>query len=122
MNTPEMNNEVAKELEEKLGRHVLCENIGRLIEEYIKGRMLLHLGKKLDEELKDICFDDLGSEEVKSDYINMKNSAASISLYMVFIEKFLKDIYKIDIKALFDERKTIERFDADGEARHNGKA
>ena len=122
MNTPEMINEVAKELEEKLGRHVLCENIGRLIEEYIEGRMLLHLGKKLDEELKDICFDDLGSEEVKSDYINMKNSAATISLYMVFIEKFLNDIYKIDIKALFKESKVIGRFDAELEARHDGKA
>ncbi len=117
-----MVNEVTKELEEKLGRHVLCENIGRLVEEYIEGRMLLRLGEKLDEAFKDICFDDLGSEEVKSDYINMKNNAATISLYMVFIEKFLKDIYNIDVKALFDKSKVIEKFDADWEARHDGKA
>lgn len=122
MDKQEMNNEISKELEEKLGRHVLCENIGRLVEEYTKGRILLRLGEKIDGELKDICFDDLGSEEAKSDYIYMKNSAATISLYMVFIEKFLKDIYNIDVKALFDESKVIEKFDADWEARHDGKA
>ena len=95
-----MDNEVTKELEEKLGRHVLCENIGRLVDEYIEGRMLLRLGEKLDEAFKDICFDDLGSEEVKSDYINMKNNAATISLYIWFSLKSFSKIYIISMLRL----------------------
>lgn len=121
MDKQEMNNEVTKELEEKLGRHFYQEFIRRLIGDYVEGRLLLRLGEKLDEEMKDICFGDL-DEEVKSDYINMKNNAATISLYMVFIEKFLKDIYNIDVKALFDDSKVIKKFDDDLEARHDGKA
>lgn len=120
MNKQDMNNEVAKELEEKLSRHFYQEFIRRLIGDYVKGRLLLRLGEKLDEEMKDICFGDL-DEEVKSSYIEMKTSEAKIRGRMSYIEKIL-EAYKIDIKALFDKSKVIERFDADWEARHDGKA
>ena len=120
MNTQEMNNEVAKELEEKLHSHFHKELVRRMVEEYTEGRLLLHLGEKLDEEMKDICFGDL-DEEAKSSYIEMKTNEARIRDHMVYIEKIL-EAYKIDIKALFDESRVIEKFDADWEARHNGKA
>lgn len=120
MDKQEMNNEVAKELEEKLHAHFHKELIRRMIEEYTEGRLLLHLGKKLDEEMKDICFGDL-NEEARSEYIEMKTSEAKIRDHMVYIEKIL-EAYKIDIKALFDKSKVIEQFDADWEARHDGKA
>ena len=121
MDKQEMNNEVAGEFKEKIHTHFYKELIRRMNEEYTKGRLLLHLGKKLDEEVKDICFGDL-DEGTKSEYIEMKTNEAKIHDHVVFIEKFLKDIYNIDIKALFDENKVIERFDADWEARHDGKA
>ncbi len=121
MNKQEMNNEAAKELEEKLGRHFYQEFIRRLIGDYVEGRLLLRLGEKLDEEMKDICFGDL-DEKAKSGYIEMKTNEAKIRNHMVYIEKILKDTCNIDIRKLFDESKVIERFDADWEARHDGKA
>lgn len=120
MDKKEMNNEIRRELEEKLGRHFYQEFIRRLIGDYVEGRLLLRLGEKLDEEMKDICFGDL-DEKAKSGYIEMKTSEAKIRGHMSYIEKIL-EAYKIDIKALFDESKVIERFDADWEARHDGKA
>lgn len=120
MDKKEMNNDVARELNEKLHAHFHKELIRRMIEEYTEGRLLLHLGEKLDEERKDICFGDL-NEEAKSGYIDMKTSEANIRDHMVCIEKTLKE-YKIDVKALFEASKVIEKFDADLEARHDGKA
>nr|DAH33520.1 MAG TPA: hypothetical protein [Caudoviricetes sp.] len=121
MDKQEMNNEVAKELEEKLGRHFYQEFIRRPVSDYVEGRLLLRLGEKLDEEMKDICFGDL-DEEAKSGYIEMKTSEAAIRGHMTYIEKILKDTCNIDIRKLFDESKVIERFDAELEARHDGKA
>jgi hypothetical protein len=120
MDKKEMNNDVARELNEKLNAHFHKELIRRMIEEYTEGRLLLHLGEKLDEEMKDICFGDL-DEEAKSGYIEMKTNESKIHDYMVCIEKTLKE-YKIDVKALFEASKVIEKFDADWEARHDGKA
>lgn len=117
----EMNNEVAKELEEKLGRHFYQEFIRRLIGDYVEGRLLLRLGEKLDEEMKDVCFGDL-DEEVKSSYIEMKTNEAEIRGHMTYIEKILKDTCNIDIRKLFDESKVVEKFDAELEAGHDGKA
>ena len=119
MDKQDMNNEVAKELEEKLHTHFHKELIRRMIEEYTEGRLLLHIGEKLDEEMKDICFGDL-DEEAKSGYIEMRTSEAKIRDHMVYIEKIL-EAYKIDIKTLFDKSKVIERFDSDWEAKRNGE-
>lgn len=121
MDKQEMNNEVTKELEEKLGRHFYQEFIRRLIGDYVEGRLLLRLGEKLDEEMKDIYFGDL-DEEVKSDYIEMKTNEAKIRDHMVYIEKILKDTCDIDIRKLFNDSKGKEKFDDDLEARHDGKA
>lgn len=121
MDKKEMNNDVAKELEEELGRHFYQEFIRRLIGDYVERRLLLRLGEKLDEEMKDICFGDL-DEEVKSGYIEMKTNEAKIREHMVYIEKILKDACNIDIRKLFNESKVVEKFNADWEARHDGKA
>lgn len=120
MDKKEMNSEVTKELEEKLGRHFYQEFVRRLIGDYVEGRLLLRIGEKLDEEMKDICFGDL-DEEVKSSYIEMKTNESKIHDHMVCIEKILNE-YKIDVKTLFEASKVIEKFDADWEARHDGKA
>lgn len=120
MDKQEMNSDVARELNEKLHAHFRKELIKRMIEEYTEGRLLLHLGEKLDEEMKDICFGDL-DEEAKSGYIEMKTNESKIRDHMVCIEKILNE-YKIDVKTLFEASKVIEKFDADWEARHDGKA
>lgn len=111
MDKKEMNDDVTKEVKEL---------IRSMSEEYTAGRLLLHWGEKLDEKMKDICFGDL-NEEAKSGYIEMKTNESKIRDRMVCIEKILKE-YKIDIKALFDKSKVIEQFDAEWEARHDGKA
>lgn len=120
MDKKEMNNDVARELNEKLHAHFRKELVKRMIEEYTEGRLLLHLGEKLDEEMKDICFGNL-DEEAKSGYIEMKTNESKIHDHMVCIEKILNE-YKIDVKTLFEASKVIEKFDADWEARHDGKA
>ncbi len=120
MNKQEMNNEIARELEEKLGRHFYQEFIRRLIGDYVEGRLLLRLGEKLDEEMKDICFGDL-DEKAKSGYIEMKTNEAKIRDHMVYIEKILNNTCNIDIRKLFNESKVVEKFDADLEAKRNGE-
>lgn len=120
MDKKEMNSDVARELNEKLHAHFCKELVKRMIEEYTEGRLLLHLGEKLDEEMKDICFGDL-DEEAKSGYIEMKTNESKIRDHMVCIEKILNE-YKIDVKTLFEASKVIEKFDADWGARHDGKA
>lgn len=120
MDKKEMNNDAARELNEKLHAHFCKEFVKRMVEEYTEGRLLLHLGEKLDEEMKDICFCDL-DEEAKSGYIEMKTNESKIRDHMVFIEKILNE-YKIDVKTLFEASKVIEKFDAGWEARHDGKA
>ena len=119
MDKKEMNSDVARELNEKLHAHFHKELVKIMIKEYTEGRLLLHLGEKLDEKTKDICFGDL-DEDTKSDYIKMKTDESKIRDHIVFIEKILKE-YKIDAKTLFDASKVIEKFD-DWEARHDGKA
>lgn len=120
MNKKEMNNDVARELNEKLHAHFYKELIRKMIDEYTTGRLLLHLGEKLDGETKDICFGDL-DEDAKSIYIEMKTNEIKIRNKMAYIEKILKED-KIDVKTLFEASKVIEKFDADWEARHDGKA
>ena len=121
MDKKEMNSEVTKELEEKLGRHFYQEFVRRLIGDYVEGRLLLRIGEKLDEEMKDICFGDL-DEEVKSSYIEMRTNEAAIWNHMAYIEKILDDTCSINIRKLFNESDVLAKFDADWEARHDGKA